>query len=155
MSLKILHTSDWHIGKQLLKVDFDEDMELFFNWLIETIKSEGINVLLMSGDLFDQANPSQAALTQYYQFLKRMIPLECKIIITGGNHDSPHVLNAPKELLHFLDIEVIGGAPENISELFIPIEQNNEKVVVAAVPFLRDKDIRKSAPGALVVNNYF
>jgi len=147
MSLKILHTSDWHIGKQLLKVDFDEDMELFFSWLIETIKSEGINVFLMSGDLFDQANPSQTALTQYYQFLKRMIPLECKIIITGGNHDSPHVLNAPKELLHFLDIEVIGGAPENISELFIPIEQNNEKVVVAAVPFLRDKDIRKSAPG--------
>lgn len=147
MGLKILHTSDWHIGKQLLKVDFDEDMELFFNWLIETIKSEEINVLLMSGDLFDQANPSQAALTQYYQFLKRMIPLECKIIITGGNHDSPHVLNAPKELLHFLDIDVIGGAPENLAELFIPIELNSEKVVVAAVPFLRDKDIRKSAPG--------
>jgi exonuclease SbcD len=147
MPLKILHTSDWHIGKQLLKVDFNLDMELFFNWLIQTIESEGINVLLMSGDLFDQANPSQTALTQYYQFLKRMIPLKCKIIITGGNHDSPHVLNAPKELLHFLDIEVVGGAPENLAELFIPIELNGEKVVVAAVPFLRDKDIRKSAPG--------
>lgn len=147
MPLKILHTSDWHIGKQLLKVEFTEDIELFFNWLIQTIESEGINVLLMSGDLFDQANPSQTALTQYYQFLKRMIPLKCKIIITGGNHDSPHVLNAPKELLHFLDIEVVGGAPENLAELFIPIELNGEKVVVAAVPFLRDKDIRKSAPG--------
>jgi exonuclease SbcD len=147
MPLKILHTSDWHIGKQLLKVEFTEDMDLFFNWLIETIKSEEINVLLMSGDLFDQANPSQTAMTQYYQFLKRMIPLKCKIIITGGNHDSPHVLNAPKELLHFLDIEVIGGAPENLAELFIPIELNGEKVVVAAVPFLRDRDIRKSVPG--------
>lgn len=147
MPLKILHTSDWHIGKQLLKIDFNEDMDLFFNWLIQTIESEAINILLMSGDLFDQANPSQAALTQYYQFLKRMIPLDCKIIITGGNHDSPHVLNAPKELLHFLDIEVIGGAPETVSELFIPIEKNEEKVVVAAVPFLRDKDIRKSSPG--------
>lgn len=147
MPLKILHTSDWHIGKQLLKVDFNEDMELFFNWLINTISSENIEILLMSGDLFDQANPSQSAMMQYYQFLKRMIPLKCKIIITGGNHDSPQVLNAPKELLHFLDIEVIGGAPENISNLFIPIEKNNEKLVVAAVPFLRDKDVRKSAPG--------
>lgn len=147
MSLKILHTSDWHIGKQLLKVDFNEDMELFFNWLINTISSENIEILLMSGDLFDQAIPSQSAMMQYYQFLKRMIPLKCKIIITGGNHDSPQVLNAPKELLHFLDIEVIGGAPENISNLFIPIEKNNEKLVVAAVPFLRDKDVRKSAPG--------
>lgn len=147
MPLKILHTSDWHIGKQLLKVDFNEDMELFFNWLINTISSENIEILLMSGDLFDQANPSQSAMMQYYQFLKRMIPLKCKIIITGGNHDSPQVLNAPKELLHFLDIEVIGGAPENISNLFIPIEKNNEKLVVAAIPFLRDKDVRKSAPG--------
>ena len=60
MHLKILHTSDWHIGKQLLKIDFNEDMELFFKWLIQTIESEEINVLLMSGDLFDQANPSQA-----------------------------------------------------------------------------------------------
>ncbi|MBU3658637.1 MAG: exonuclease subunit SbcD [Flavobacteriales bacterium] len=147
MPLKILHTSDWHIGKQLLKVDFNEDMELFFNWLIEIISSEKIDVLLMSGDLFDQANPAQSALTQYYKFLKRLIPLECKIIITGGNHDSPYVLNAPKELLQFLDIEVIGGAPENQQELFIPIEKNGEKVVVAAVPFLRDKDIRTAAPG--------
>ena len=147
MTLKILHTSDWHIGKQLMKIDFNEDMELFFSWLIELIESEKIDVVLMSGDLFDQANPSQSAMMQYYQFLKRMIPLQCKIIITGGNHDSPHVLNAPKELLKFLDIEVIGGAPENLSELFIPIEMNGEKVVIAAVPFLRDKDIRKSAPG--------
>jgi len=53
----------------------------------------------MSGDLFDQANPSQQAMKQYYMFLKRMIPLNCKVIITGGNHDSAQVLNAPKELL--------------------------------------------------------
>jgi exonuclease SbcD len=68
MALKILHTSDFHIGKQLLKVDFLEDMELFFDWLIKVIKEEKIDVLLMSGDLFDQANPSQQAMRQYYMF---------------------------------------------------------------------------------------
>jgi exonuclease SbcD len=147
MALKILHTSDFHIGKQLLKVDFLEDMELFFDWLITVIKEEKIDVLLMSGDLFDQANPSQQAMRQYYMFLKRMIPLNCKVIITGGNHDSAQVLNAPKELLEILDVTIVGGAPESIDELFFTVEKNNQKVVIAAVPYLRDRDIRQALAG--------
>jgi exonuclease SbcD len=147
MGIKILHTADWHVGKQLLKVDFSDDMDLFFEWLIKTIKDNNINVLLMSGDLFDQANPSQAAMKQYYSFLKQLLPLKCKVILTGGNHDSPHVINAPKELLEILEIKVVGGVPDNISELFVEIEIENQKVVVAAIPFLRDKDIRNALPG--------
>jgi len=146
--MRIIHTSDWHIGKQLQKVDFHSDMELFFEWLIKVIEKEKIDVLLMSGDLFDQANPSQTALKQYYKFLKRMIPLNCKVVVTGGNHDSPHVLNAPKELLNFLDITVIGGKPEKIEDLFIEISGiENDKLIIAAIPFLRDKDIRIASPG--------
>jgi exonuclease SbcD len=147
MGIKILHTADWHIGKQLLKVDFADDMNLFFEWLINTIQENNINVLLMSGDLFDQANPSQAAMKQYYSFLKQLLPLKCKVILTGGNHDSPYVINAPKELLEILDIKVVGGVPNDISELFIEIEIDNQKIVVAAVPYLRDKDIRNALPG--------
>ena len=147
MGIKILHTADWHIGKQLLKVDLSQDMDLFFDWLINCIKENEINILLMSGDLFDQANPSQAAMKQYYSFLKQLLPLNCKVILTGGNHDSPFVINAPKELLEFLDIKVVGGIPNAISELFVEIEIDNQKVVVAAVPFLRDKDIRNALPG--------
>jgi exonuclease SbcD len=147
MSIKILHTADWHIGKQLLKIDFLEDMNLFLHWLIKCIEENEINVLLMSGDLFDQANPSQLAMKQYYYFLKQLLPLKCKVILTGGNHDSPHVINAPKELLEILDITVVGGVPDAVSELFVEIEVDNQKVVVAAVPFLRDKDIRNVVPG--------
>lgn len=147
MSIKILHTADWHIGKQLLKIDFARDMDLFFDWLINCIKENDIDVLLMSGDLFDQANPSQAAMKQYYYFLKQLRPLNCKVVITGGNHDSPHVINAPKELLEILDIKVVGGIPESIADLFLEVKKDDQKVVVAAVPFLRDKDIRNAAPG--------
>lgn len=147
MAIKILHTSDWHLGKQLMKIDFSQDMNLFIDWLIHRIQSESIDVLLMSGDLFDHANPSQQAMRQYYLFLKRMIAIDCKVIITGGNHDSPHVLNAPKELLEALDVTVVGGYPTDVSEVFVPVEKNGEKVVIAAVPFLRDKDIRQSVAG--------
>ena len=145
--MKILHTADWHIGKQLHKVDLSDDLELFFDWLIDTIAKEDIDLLLVSGDVFDQANPSQASLKQYYGFLKRMLAIDCKIILTGGNHDSASVLNAPKEILEFLNIDVIGGAPEDINDLFIKYTKKDEQVVIAAVPFLRDKDIRNAAAG--------
>lgn len=147
MGLRVLHTSDWHLGKQLLKVDFEQDMALFFEWLLQTIQSEKIDLLLMAGDLFDHANPSQPALRQYYQFLKTLLPLKCKIIITGGNHDSTAVLNAPKELLTLLDVHVVGGAPEKMEDAFIEMDKNGQKLVVAAIPFLRDKDIRQVVAG--------
>ena len=145
--MNILHTSDWHIGKQLHKVDLSDDLELFFDWLLQTIKDKAIDLLLVSGDVFDQANPSQAAMTQYYGFLKRMIGSGCKILITGGNHDSAAVLNAPKDILSVLDVAVVGGATETISEVFFTYCKNNQKLVVAGVPFLKDRDIRKSVAG--------
>ncbi len=145
--MKILHTSDWHIGKQLHKYDLSEDLDLFFEWLIHFIKTQNIDVLLVSGDIFDQANPSQAAFKQYYDLLKKLINLDCKIILTGGNHDSAAVLNAPSELLKAFDISVIGGAMEEMAEMFISVEKNNEKIIVAAIPFLKDRDIRKSVAG--------
>lgn len=145
--MKVLHTSDWHIGKQLHKFDLSEDLQLFFDWLFSVIESEKIDLLLVSGDIFDQANPSQAAFKQYYDFLKRLLPLRCKIILTGGNHDSAAVLNAPKELLKSFDISVVGGAVETMEDLFFEVKKEAETVVVAAVPFLKDRDIRKSSAG--------
>src|SRR5680860_278366 len=145
--MKILHTSDWHIGNQLHKYDLCEDLNLFFNWLVHYIQTENIDVLLSSGDIFDQANPSQAAYKQYYDLLKQLINLDCKVILTGGNHDSASVLNAPQELLKAFDITVIGGATNVVGEMFIEVEKDGEKIVVAAVPFLKDRDIRKSVAG--------
>lgn len=145
--MKILHTSDWHIGKQLHGYDLSEDLELFFEWLVNFIKTQNIDVLLVSGDIFDQANPSQAAEKQYYDLLKALIATNCKIILTGGNHDSATGLNAPARLLQEFDISVIGGATLELEDMFIEVEKNNEKIVVAAIPFLKDRDIRKAAAG--------
>ncbi len=147
--MRILHTSDWHIGKQLKKIDFSQDLNYFFEWLVNEIKTQNIDVLLMSGDLFDMSNPSQAAFQQYYAFLKKMLAHnpDCKIIITGGNHDAPLALDAPKELLRMLNVSVVGGITSNIDDMFVKVDKGDESIVVAAVPFLRDRDIRNAAPG--------
>lgn len=143
--MRLLHTADWHIGKRLHQQDLKEDFDRFSHWLIQTVQNERIDLLLVSGDIFDLANPSSVARKQYYQVLRQLMQLNCSIILTGGNHDSPAMLNAPKELLSALDIHIVGSLPERWAEVLIPIGEGPE-VVVAAVPFLRDADLVKYAP---------
>ena len=146
--MKILHTADWHIGKQLHKQSLSEEMDLFLDWLLGFIKKEKIDLLLISGDIFDVANPASKDREVYYQFLSRLIQLGTRTIITGGNHDSIAVLNAPSVLLGHMGITVIGGAAEEITQEVIEIKNKKGELeaVVAAVPFLRDKDLRRIDP---------
>jgi len=143
--MKILHTADWHIGKLLHKYGLEEDHARFLNWLCDLIEEQKIDLLLVSGDVFDTASPSSAALSLYYKFLQRIIGKKCRVVITGGNHDSPGVLNAPGEILKQLDIRVVGCATENCAEGLLLFEDTG--VAVAAVPFLRDVDLRRSVSG--------
>jgi len=146
--MKILHTADWHIGKKLHQFDLKEDVDLFVDWLVNLIRDRGVDVLLISGDVFDLANPSSEARKQYYQALIKLKQVDCKIIITGGNHDSPNMLNAPKDLLNMLNIHVIGGITENLEEQIISLpNERNPELLVAAIPFLRDADLRKANEG--------
>lgn len=142
--MKVLHTADWHIGKVLHKHELREEMILFFDWLISIIEEEAIDVLLISGDIFDLANPAVKDRELYYKFLSRLLKYEIKVIITGGNHDAVGLLNAPEPVLKHLNISIIGGATKNIADELIPVANKKDKVelVVAAVPFLRDRDLR-------------
>ena len=145
--MKILHTADWHLGINLYNESLEEDHQLFIAWLLEICIPElRPDAILISGDIFDKANPPNYARQQYYQFLAQLIPLGIKkVIITAGNHDSAAMLEAPKEILHHLNIHVVGNVSTEIKNLLIPVSKNKEDkpvVIVAAVPFLRDQDIR-------------
>lgn len=147
--MKILHTADWHIGKKLQKHELKVDFDLFIAWLCQIVVDEKIELLLVSGDIFDLANPSSEARTQYYKTLLKLRNLDCKIIMTGGNHDSPAMLDAPREILRSLDISIIGGLPQELSETLIPVKNADGKtaVVIAAIPYLRGADLRKGTEG--------
>lgn len=147
--MKILHTADWHIGKKLHKHDLARDFDLFIKWLGNTIEKEDVDVLLVSGDVFDLANPSSEARRQYYRALMELRQFNCKIILTGGNHDSPAMLNAPAEILRELDMQVVGGLPENLEDVIIPVKnkESQTEVVIAALPYLRDSDLRSASDG--------
>ena len=146
--MKILHTADWHLGHRLHENSQLEEQTLFLKWIENYINEEKIDVLLISGDIFDSASPSNQSMKMYYNFLMKLKGTACKsVIITGGNHDSAGILNAPKELLEALSIKVVGKATENIKDEVFEIDINNEKVIIAAVPYLRDGDIRRAVAG--------
>ncbi len=147
--MKILHTADWHIGKMLHKYPLYEEMELYIAFLLETIKKEKIDLLLVSGDIFDSSNPSIRDKQMYFNTIIKLYEADIRVIITGGNHDSIGELNAPKEVLSAINTTVVGGAPDNIEDQIIEItnEKNELEVVILAVPFLRDRDLRKDQVG--------
>jgi exonuclease SbcD len=143
--LKVLHTSDWHLGRSLYDRKRYDEFGLFLDWLAEFIQIQKIDVLLVAGDIFDTSTPSNRAQELYYQFLTKVAHSECRhIVITGGNHDSPSFLNAPRELLRFMNVYVIGAMTDNLEEEVILLHDNfkNPEAIICAVPYLRDKDIR-------------
>jgi exonuclease SbcD len=156
--MKILHTSDWHLGHRLLEQSQMEEQSMFLNWLLEYIALNDVDVLLVSGDVFDVGVPSAQAQKLYYDFLIRLHTTSCReVIITGGNHDAPSTLNAPKELLNALSIRVVGKATEKIEDEVFTISANGVELIVAAIPYLRDQDIRRAvaAESADEINNRY
>ncbi|MEL6654996.1 MAG: exonuclease SbcCD subunit D C-terminal domain-containing protein [Bacteroidota bacterium] len=148
--MKILHTSDWHLGQRLLQLDRHEEFRLALEWLLDLIKEEHIEVLLVAGDIFDIGNPPNQSRQLYYNFLRQILKTDCRhVVITGGNHDSPAMLNAPRELLEGFNIHVLGAATDDVGEelLHLKNDQGELELIVAAVPFLRDRDLRVSRVG--------
>jgi exonuclease SbcD len=148
--MKILHTSDWHIGRSLYGRKRYEEFELFLDWLTTCIQDQEIEALLVAGDVFDNGTPSNRALELYYRFLCRAARAGCRqVVITAGNHDSPSLLNAPRELLRHLDVHVIGCMTETIEDELVLLNNGTGEpgLIVCAVPYLRDRDIRRAEAG--------
>jgi exonuclease SbcD len=150
--MKILHTSDWHLGQNFMGKSRIEEHEAFLSWLLLTIKEKQIEILLVSGDIFDTGTPPNYALELYYNFLKELSTIKTLIttIITAGNHDSVSTLKAPKQLLEVLNIKIITSGDED-ENVIIPIYKNQDlESIVCAVPYLKDSVIRQSLSGQTI-----
>ncbi|RJP78586.1 MAG: exonuclease subunit SbcD [Desulfobacteraceae bacterium] len=148
--MKILHTSDWHLGRSLYGRKRYDEFSAFLEWLADRIAEQAIDALLVAGDVFDTSTPSNRAQELYYRFLCRVAASCCRyIIVIAGNHDSPSFLNAPKALLRALNVYVVGAKTEDPEDQVIVLnnDNNDPMAIVCAVPYLRDKDIRMAMPG--------
>lgn len=145
MALRILHTSDWHLGAVLESAPRYEEQSRFLDWLLEHLDSSRIDLLIIAGDVFQYAQPSTDAQRMYYRFLAR-VGTEThvrQVLVIGGNHDSPSRLDAPREVLEVLNVQVVGGfhrMGEDLTRYLCPVRGENGGVeaVVAAVPFVHE-----------------
>jgi exonuclease SbcD len=148
--MKLLHTSDWHIGRSLYGRKRYQEFTAFLNWLAQTIAHQQVEVLLVAGDVFDSSTPSNRSQQLYYRFLCQVATSGCRhVVVIAGNHDSPSFLDAPRELLRALDVHVIGaaGASPEDELLVLESEAGAAELIVCAVPYLRDRDIRLAEVG--------
>ncbi|RUM68302.1 MAG: exonuclease sbcCD subunit D [Sulfurospirillum sp.] len=146
--MKILHTSDWHLGQNFMGKSRYEEHKAFLSWLYETILHREIDVLLVSGDIFDTGTPPNYALELYYNFIRQLHESSCRMVVTAGNHDSIATLKAPRQLLEAMRVDLVTG--EEIPEPIV-IEKDGEAAgIVCAVPFLREGMVRKSLESSCV-----
>ena len=148
--MRILHTADWHIGRVLHGRKRYEEFSAFLDWLVETIQEHNVDVVLVAGDVFDTTTPSNHAQELYYSFLYRVAGSVCRhVVVTAGNHDSPSFLTAPRALLRALHIHVVGSSSPDPDDEVLVLRDEDEmpELIVCAVPYLRDRDIRLAEAG--------
>lgn len=142
--MKILHTSDWHLGQQFYEHDRHVEHHAFLTWLLSTLVEQKIDLLLVAGDIYHTATPSARAENQLYQFIKdakKQCP-QLHVVIIAGNHDSANRILAAQPLLAQFDTHVIGrfdvAAP---NETVITVNSDHKRAVIVAMPFLRTSDV--------------
>ena len=142
--MKIIHTADWHLGQTFFNYDRSREYAVFLDWLCNTIKERGTELLLIAGDVFDSPNPSAESQRMYYHFLKRVTEenRNLQIIVTAGNHDSAARIEAPAPLLNIFNIHISGIVHYHDTEIdydrmIVPIADGG---CCLAVPYLRHND---------------
>jgi len=145
MTIKVIHTSDWHLGKKLFKRPRIEEQALFLNWLEEYIKIESINILLISGDIFDTPTPPNEALALYFNFLNRISENKhFDTVIISGNHDSASFIEAPASFLNKHNIHIRTKIYPNIEDNIITIKNETRNIEIKTLPYFRSYDLFNS-----------
>jgi exonuclease SbcD len=146
--MRILHTSDWHLGKRLYKLDRSLEHEKFFDWLIATLNEQKIDVLLMAGDVFDTPTPPHHALEIFYNFLHRLSQeTEVQSYFIAGNHDSGLLIEAPSKILKPHRVKVWGKLSQNPEDHWIDVKVKEETLHLCAIPFFRSHELLPQGEG--------
>lgn len=147
MAFKIIHSSDWHLGKRLYKSERLDEQRLFLDWMVELIQKEKTDLLLIAGDIFDTPFPPTEALRLYFYFLKRISDeTNCQVVLIAGNHDSGRFLEAPLPFLKERRIHIVGNIPSNPADLLLRLKNDEgEELELFALPFFRNHELQDLA----------
>ncbi|MFD3285045.1 exonuclease subunit SbcD [Alteromonas macleodii] len=147
--MKILHTSDWHLGQSFFTKSRKNEHAAFLKWFLQQVEVHQIDAIIVAGDVFDTGTPPSYARELYHAFIGELQGMQCTLVVLGGNHDSVSVLNESKALLKYLNSHVIASTYGELSEQVITLNdrKGQPSAVLCAVPFIRPRDVLVSEAG--------
>lgn len=147
--MKILHTSDWHLGQNFYNKSRKNEHERFLQWLLEQVSEHDIDAIIVAGDIFDTSTPPSYAREMYNKFVVDSNKIGCQLVLLGGNHDSVSVLKETQQLLKYMGADVIPNTNEDHATQVVELKGKNGDVeaLVCAIPFIRPRDVLTSQAG--------
>ena len=147
--MRILHTSDWHLGQFFINKSRLQEHKKFIEWLLHQVVEHEVDAVIIAGDIFDTGSPPSYARELYNQFVIGMNRIGRQLIILAGNHDSVSTLNESKDILAQLNTQVISAAADDLSTQVLQLKnkEGNIGAIVCAIPYLRPRDIMQSQAG--------
>lgn len=155
--MRIIHTGDWHLGKNLEGVSRLEEQERFIEDFIHTVENNNIDMVIISGDIYDNSNPPAMAERLFYSALRRICDNGKRIVLAiGGNHDNPDRLSAASPIAYEQGV-ILLGKPKSIAEVgnfgqhkvvdagegYFEIEINGERAVIITIPYPSEKRLNE------------
>lgn len=147
--MRIIHTSDWHLGQFFINKSRLQEHQQFIDWLLQQVVEHEVDAVIIAGDIFDTGAPPSYARELYNQFVIGMNKLGRQLIILAGNHDSVSTLNESKDILAQLNTQVISAAADDLSTQVLQLKNKAGHIgaIVCAIPYLRPRDIMQSQAG--------
>jgi DNA repair protein SbcD/Mre11 len=142
--MRLLHTSDWHLGRTLHRADLRQAQGAFLDHLVDTVRAEQIDAVLVSGDVYDRAIPPVDAVAQCEDALARLRDAGARVVVISGNHDSARRLGFASALVDSAGVYLrtrVGALAQPVL-----LKDRHGPVAVYGVPFLEPDAVRADLP---------
>ncbi len=147
--MRLIHTSDWHLGQHFYGKSRANEHQQFLNWLLTQVTTHNVDAIIVAGDIFDTTTPPSYAREMYFDFIAKLHQQACSLIILAGNHDSVAMLTESKQVLAHLSTQVIAQAGMDEKEQLVTLRdpQGEVQALICAIPFIRPRDVLTSQAG--------
>ena len=146
--MKLMHVGDLHLGKSLGDFELTEDQEYLLNQLLKIVDSRSVDAVLIAGDVYDKAIPSEAATRMLDYFLSSLARRNVYTYMISGNHDSDERLNYGSNLFETNHIFISSKYDGSLYKQTLKI--GKEEVDIYLLPFVKASQVRHYMPGAKI-----
>ena len=148
--MRILHTSDWHLGQHFMGKSRQAEHQALIDWLLVQVDAHAVDAVLIAGDIFDTGSPPSYARELYSQLVVRLHGVGVALLLLGGNHDSVATLGESRTMLACLSTIVVAAVDEAADQVVVlPLRGGTAEAgcIVCAIPFIRPRDVMQSQAG--------